>query len=112
MILLLFSVIDRETDFNPFSDPTVEVKNILRLKGEAHANRRRIWNRGMASESLRGYEQILAGHLHQLIRRFDEIATSATPELDMATWISWLAFDFMGSSTFGGGFNMLEAGVR
>ncbi|KAF7315570.1 hypothetical protein MIND_00072300 [Mycena indigotica] len=96
--------------YEPFSDATLPSKSILNLKGELHDNRRRIWNRGMSSESLRGYESILAIRLRQLLDRLDEIAKTPQAELDINEWISYLTFDFMGDMAFGGGFNMLLDG--
>ncbi|KAF7315569.1 hypothetical protein MIND_00072200 [Mycena indigotica] len=96
--------------YEPFSDATLPSKSIVNLKGDMHDNRRRIWNRGMSSESLRGYEGILAIRLEQLLDRLDEIAKTPKAELDISEWISYLTFDFMGDMAFGGGFNMLLDG--
>ncbi|KAJ7065627.1 high nitrogen upregulated cytochrome P450 monooxygenase 2 [Mycena amicta] len=95
--------------YEPWSDATLPSKSLLNLRGDAHANRRRIWNRGMSSESLREFEGILANRLEQLLERLDEISkTDGTKgEVDMAKWFSYLTFDFMGDMAFGGGFNML-----
>ncbi|KAF7315571.1 hypothetical protein MIND_00072400 [Mycena indigotica] len=96
--------------YEPFSDMTLPSKSIINLRGEMHDNRRRIWNRGMSSESLRGYEDFLAIRLQQLLDRLDEIAKSPKAELDISEWISYLTFDFMGDMAFGRGFNMLVDG--
>ncbi|KAJ7895864.1 hypothetical protein B0H13DRAFT_1624186, partial [Mycena leptocephala] len=34
--------------------------NLVVLQGDPHANRRRLWNRGMSTESLKEYEGIIA----------------------------------------------------
>nr|GAT50699.1 predicted protein [Mycena chlorophos] len=96
--------------YEPFSDATLPSKAIVNLAGDPHDNRRRIWNRGMSSESLRGYEAILAIRLQQLLDRLDGIAKSPQPSVDITEWISYLTFDFMGDMAFGGGFNMLLDG--
>ncbi|KAJ7932853.1 cytochrome P450 [Mycena leptocephala] len=50
-------------------DPNLPTRSLLALRGEVHANRRRIWNRGMSSESLHEYESILAKRVTQLMDR-------------------------------------------
>ncbi|KAF7330420.1 Cytochrome P450 [Mycena venus] len=76
--------------------------NLHTLLGEAHANRRRLWNRGMSTESLKEYEEIIAKRATQLL---DCIADMRT--IDFSAWISYFAFDFMGDMAFGGGFELL-----
>ncbi|KAJ7816265.1 cytochrome P450 [Mycena leptocephala] len=63
-------------------DPSAPL-NLVVLQGEAHANRRRLWNRGMSTESLKEYEAIIAKRAFQL-------------------------FDFMGDMAFGGGFELMR----
>ncbi|KAJ7074047.1 high nitrogen upregulated cytochrome P450 monooxygenase 2 [Mycena amicta] len=101
--------------YDPWSDATLPTRNLLNMRDDnAHANRRRIWNRGMSTESMRQFEGILANRLQQLLERLDEIATSEQGpngkkgEVDVAAWISYLTFDFMGDMAFGGGFNMIQ----
>ncbi|KAJ6531615.1 high nitrogen upregulated cytochrome P450 monooxygenase 2 [Mycena vulgaris] len=74
---------------------------------EAHANRRRIWNRGMSSDSLSEYESILAKRVAQLVARLAGLSGS----VDISEWLSYFTFDFMGDMAFGGGFEMLRDGV-
>ncbi|KAF7375103.1 High nitrogen upregulated cytochrome P450 monooxygenase 2 [Mycena sanguinolenta] len=76
--------------------------NLLVLHGEPHANRRRLWNRGMSTESLSEYQQVIAKRATQLL---DAIADAGV--LDFAAWISYFTFDFMGDMAFGGGFELL-----
>ncbi|KAF7330444.1 Cytochrome P450 [Mycena venus] len=75
---------------------------LLAMQGEAHANRRRLWNRGMSTESLKEYEEVIAKRATQLL---DCIADMGT--IDFSAWISYFAFDFMGDMAFGGGFELL-----
>ncbi|KAJ7215515.1 cytochrome P450 [Mycena pura] len=92
------------------TDPTLSTRNLLTMKGEAHANRRRIWNRGMSSESLGDYETILARRIAQLMERLEGLSASGADAVDIAAWFSFFSFDFMGDMAFGGGFEMLRDG--
>ncbi|KAJ7052211.1 high nitrogen upregulated cytochrome P450 monooxygenase 2 [Mycena amicta] len=93
-----------------FSDPTLGTRNLLTLHGDAHANRRRIWNRGMSSDSLKGYEGILAHRVALLLEQLDEFASLGNGTVNIAEWFSYFAVDFMGDMAFGGGFEMLRDG--
>ncbi|KAF7295565.1 hypothetical protein MIND_01096500 [Mycena indigotica] len=95
--------------YEPRVDPVHGTRSLLTSRGDAHANRRRIWNRGMSSESLRDFELILEKRLRQLLEHFDKFASTKS-EIDMAAWFSYLMFDFMGDMAFGGGFEMLRDG--
>ncbi|KAJ7066107.1 high nitrogen upregulated cytochrome P450 monooxygenase 2 [Mycena amicta] len=98
--------------YEPWSDPTLPTKALLNLRGDAHANRRRIWNRGMNSEGLKGFEQVLAKRLVILLSQFDKMVKDGNGKgtVDLAAWFSYLTFDFMGDLAFGGGFDMLRDG--
>ncbi|KAJ6490679.1 cytochrome P450 [Mycena vitilis] len=92
--------------YEPRADPTLSTRSLLSLHGEAHANRRKIWNRGMSSESLKDYESILAKRVTQLVARLEGL----TGPVDIAKWFNYFTFDFMGDMAFGGGFEMLRDG--
>ncbi|KAJ7286364.1 cytochrome P450, partial [Mycena rebaudengoi] len=94
--------------YAPRSDPSLPTRNLLTLEGEAHTNRRRIWNRGMNSESIQEYEPILTKRVAQLASRLETFTGSAS--VDISKWISFFTFDFMGDMAFGGGFEMLRDG--
>ncbi|KAF7303625.1 hypothetical protein MIND_00591800 [Mycena indigotica] len=93
--------------YNIFSDPNLGTTNLLGLRGDAHANRRRIWNRGMSTESMKGFEVILAKRVAFLLTRLDEFAKSGQ-KVDIAAWFTYLTSDFMGDMAFGGGFEMMR----
>ncbi|KAF7312845.1 hypothetical protein MKEN_00968500 [Mycena kentingensis (nom. inval.)] len=94
------------------TDPTLPTRSLLTLRGDAHAARRRIWNRGMSSESLKEYESTLATRLGQLLARLDGFVEEGEGAglVDVAAWFSFLMFDFMGDMAFGGGFEMMRDG--
>jgi len=84
--------------------------NLIVLQGDAHANRRRLWNRGMSTESLKEYEEIIAKRATQLLNCITDL-----PDLnrvDLSAWISYFSFDFMGDMAFGGGFELLSNKVE
>ncbi|KAJ6531195.1 cytochrome P450 [Mycena capillaripes] len=92
--------------YEPRSDPNLSTRSLLSLRGEAHANRRRIWNRGMSTGSLKEYESILVKRVTQLVDRLDGLSGP----VDISKWFSYFTFDFMGDMAFGGGFEMLRDG--
>ncbi|KAG7091750.1 hypothetical protein E1B28_008151 [Marasmius oreades] len=81
--------------------------SLLELIGDPHAARRRIWNRGMSTESLREYEVIIARRANQLVE-----ALQARDKIDLAKWLGYFTVDFMADMAFGGtaGPQMLENG--
>lgn len=52
-----------------------------------HARRRKLWNRAFSSASLKGYEEIIAGRVTQLV----EILSSKNDVVDLNTWFGWFA---------------------
>ncbi|KAJ7055924.1 high nitrogen upregulated cytochrome P450 monooxygenase 2 [Mycena amicta] len=98
--------------YEPWSDPDLPARNLLTLRGDHHANRRRIWNRGMSTQSLKGFEGILAERLALLLQQFDRFAKEGggKGKVDVAAWFNFLTFDFMGDMAFGGGFDTLRDG--
>ncbi|KAF7308180.1 hypothetical protein HMN09_00665800 [Mycena chlorophos] len=97
---------------SPGPTPRSPTKALLNLRGDAHANRRRIWNRGMNSEGLKGFEHVLAKRLVIMLSQFDKMIAEGKGKspVDLAAWFSYLTFDFMGDLAFGGGFDMLRDG--
>jgi cytochrome P450 len=79
--------------------------NLIVLSGEQHANRRRLWNRGMGSESLQDYDLIIQKRGEQLVERLEGLCGSV---IDMSAWFAYYTFDFMGDMCFGGGYEMLR----
>ncbi|KAL0948343.1 hypothetical protein HGRIS_010929 [Hohenbuehelia grisea] len=87
-------------------DPSAP-RNLIVLRGEEHAVRRRLWNRGLSSASLKEYEVLLAARVAQLVERLQE----QKGPIDVAKWLGFFSFDFMGDMAFGSGFNMLRDGA-
>ncbi|KAG6856054.1 hypothetical protein H0H87_008068, partial [Tephrocybe sp. NHM501043] len=81
-------------------------ENLLALVGHAHTDRRRLWTRAFTNASLAEYDEVLAERVESLL---DGLA-SASPSLDLSSWIGLFAVDFMGDMAFGAGFGMLQNG--
>lgn len=71
-------------DYDARRDPTAP-GNLIALTGEAHANRRRLWNRGMSTDSLKDYEVLVAKRAHQLVYKLE----SMKGPLDLAEWLGF-----------------------
>ncbi|KAF8573683.1 cytochrome P450 [Ramaria rubella] len=78
--------------------------NLIVLQGDEHARRRRIWDRGMGSEALAEYSELISKRALQLVDQLEHTSGS----VNIAAWLSYFSFDFMGDMAFGGGFEMLR----
>lgn len=74
------------------SDPNAP-GNLIVLTGEAHAKRRKLWNRGMSSDSIKNYEAIIAKRASQLAEEVGEAARDGSA-VDLASWISFFTYAF------------------
>ncbi|KAJ3998702.1 cytochrome P450 [Lentinula boryana] len=75
--------------------------NLLTLTGEKHANRRRIWNRGLNSDAIEEYDEILAKSA-TLLAEGIQARSESQGEVDLTTWFNYFRF--------GGGSDMLKEG--
>ncbi|RDX44047.1 cytochrome P450 [Lentinus brumalis] len=82
--------------------------NLFILTGEEHANRRRLWNRGMSNESLKDYEPVIAKRSDELVQFLKTSASSGSVDLNNA--VGYFTFDFMGDMAFGASFHLLISG--
>lgn len=64
------------------------------MTGEEHANRHRLWNRGMSNESLKNYEPDIAKRSDELVHFLKTSARSGNVDLNRA--VGYFTFDFMG----------------
>ncbi|GJE86759.1 cytochrome P450 [Phanerochaete sordida] len=71
-----------------------------------HARRRRSWNRAFSSAAVKEYQPIVAQRATQLIHALQE----QQGVVDLAQWMSYFTYDFMGDMAFGGGTEMLRDG--
>lgn len=81
-------------------------KNLQVLNGDAHANRRRLWNRGLSSDSIESYSDIIEMRAAQLI----DCLERQPGRKCLSSFFSRFAFDFLGDMAFSGGFELLRDG--
>nr|GAT50709.1 predicted protein [Mycena chlorophos] len=79
---------------------------IVGLTGDAHAAKRRGWNRGMTSSAIREYDIFLVKRTRQLVERLE----SQSASLDIVFWFDLFSLDLMGDLSFGGGFELMKEG--
>ncbi|EJD01469.1 cytochrome P450 [Fomitiporia mediterranea MF3/22] len=81
---------------------------------QEHARRRKTWNRAFSTTSVKGYEQILIRRALQLVGELEKRAqVKGGPQkssVDLAEWMRFFTFDFMGDMAFGGGFETMRDG--
>ncbi|KAK1215600.1 hypothetical protein PQX77_021789 [Marasmius sp. AFHP31] len=76
---------------------------LIGTTGEKRIDRRRIWNRGFTSESIKEYQQSILTKANELA---EGLSTRAGVELDLFQWMSFFTFEMM----FGANTNMLKNG--
>lgn len=74
-------------DYSGRQDPNAP-SNLIAMSGEPHANRRRIWNRGMSSDSLKHYEDIIRARAEEWIKKFE----IAYEPVDLVAWIGYFTY--------------------
>ncbi|KAF8970540.1 cytochrome P450 [Flammula alnicola] len=80
-----------------------------------HAELRKPWNQAFKSTPLKSYEEILLQRATQLTSHLEKVCMSSADlrgHIDLAKWISFLSFDFMGDIAFGGGFELMRDGDK
>ncbi|KAK2027334.1 benzoate 4-monooxygenase cytochrome P450 [Colletotrichum zoysiae] len=92
--------------FYNFLHPMVSMQMVRDKK--AHSKRRKVWEYGFTSKSLRDYEPRVLKYINQLLAG---IEASAGTKFNVSLWFNFYSFDVMGEFSFGHGFRMLEDGV-
>ncbi|KXN90423.1 Cytochrome P450 67 [Leucoagaricus sp. SymC.cos] len=80
---------------------------------EEHTLLRKPWNKAFSAGPVKGYERLLMKRVEQLVRGLENVCLSSVDgvgKVNMAEWVSFLAFDFMGDLAFGGAFDTLATG--
>jgi cytochrome P450 len=82
---------------------------MLRLLDPAeHSKRRKLWDRAFTPSALKSYQPMLSARVAEL--RAHLLSRAGAP-LDLASWMGWLATDFMGDFAWGGAFALMTAGA-
>ncbi|KAH9481263.1 Cytochrome P450 67 [Psilocybe cubensis] len=74
-----------------------------------HLRRRKVWNRAFSIPRIKNYEPILRKRLDQLVDAL-QAASRSNKHVDLAEWMSFFAYDFMGDMAFGGFFELMRDG--
>ncbi|KAG7090416.1 hypothetical protein E1B28_009535 [Marasmius oreades] len=86
-----------------------EIAHIGMRNTTKHLQRRKLWNRAFATSSIKEYEPIMRNRLLQLLGNLDNEADKGR-SVDLAKWMSYFAYDFMGDMAFGAGFELMRDG--
>ncbi|KAF8843964.1 cytochrome P450 [Paxillus ammoniavirescens] len=97
----------------PISDKDVEAFTLISSRDpQRHAILRKAWNKAFANSPLRDYEELMLLRARQLIEILHRTCKDqgGVGRVDIATWIGYFSFDFMGDMAFGGGFELMSDG--
>ncbi|KAF9269320.1 high nitrogen upregulated cytochrome P450 monooxygenase 2 [Marasmius fiardii PR-910] len=76
-----------------------------------HLQRRKLWNKALSSTRVKAYGHLLRKRLLQLVDILD--TKSAGKEVvDLAGWLSFFSYDFMGDMAFRAGFELMRDGDK
>jgi cytochrome P450 len=81
-------MLNHNADYNARRDPSSTAIALISLRGEQHAQRRRLWDRGMSSESLKEYAEMFAKRATQLVHEIETVIDGA---VDISAWISYFS---------------------
>ncbi|KAJ3546904.1 hypothetical protein NM688_g5462 [Phlebia brevispora] len=83
------------------------VKSMIAVRDPAeHQRRRRPWNRAFNTAATKEYEPMLKKRAVQLVEALEK----QSGIVDLAQWISYFSYDFMGDMVFGGGTELMANG--
>lgn len=82
--------------------------SILMIRNPAdYGSRRRLWNKGFSTASLKRYEEHVANRSRELL---DQLSKSTGEPVDISKWMEFFAFDVMGNVVFNSSFNLVKTG--
>ncbi|KAF9269322.1 high nitrogen upregulated cytochrome P450 monooxygenase 2 [Marasmius fiardii PR-910] len=74
-----------------------------------HLKRRKPWNKAFTTARIKAYEPIMKARLLQMLESLDNEAEKRRT-VDLAKWMSFFAYDFMGDMAFGASFELMRHG--
>ncbi|KAF4611795.1 hypothetical protein D9613_003715 [Agrocybe pediades] len=77
-----------------------------------HAELRKPWNNAFKPSAIASYEEMLRVHAEQFIQKLSELCQSKSGSIDLAMWINYFTFDFMGDVAFGGVYSLMRDGDK
>ncbi|KAH7915812.1 cytochrome P450 [Hygrophoropsis aurantiaca] len=100
----------------PTSDQNMEKYGLISSRdSQRHAQLRKAWNKAFANSPLKDYEELMMHRALQLIEELNGLCRQQSDgigHVDIAHWISYFSFDFMGDMAFGGGFELMHNGDK
>ncbi|KAI5120330.1 hypothetical protein M0805_000390 [Coniferiporia weirii] len=79
-----------------------------------HAQKRKPWSQALSAAATRDYTQTIVRRALQLAEELGKLAEEGRGKgeasIDLSSWLSRFAFDFMGDMAFGGGFELMKEG--
>ncbi|KAI5119310.1 hypothetical protein M0805_004554 [Coniferiporia weirii] len=90
---------------NPDAEPSL----IATRSSSDHAKKRIPWSHAFTTAAVREYQPAVARRASQLAEELEKRAL-AGEEVNLVTWMTQFAFDFMGDMAFGGGFELMRDG--
>ncbi|KAL0580842.1 hypothetical protein V5O48_001133, partial [Marasmius crinis-equi] len=76
-----------------------------------HLHRRKPWNKAFNTSGVKAYEPLLRARLLQLVEILDGKA-GGKQVVDIAEWLSFFSYDFMGDMAFRAGFELMRDGDK
>ncbi|KAF9001083.1 high nitrogen upregulated cytochrome P450 monooxygenase 2 [Cyathus striatus] len=74
-----------------------------------HQHRRKYWSKGLNVASVKEYQPTLKIRVDELVSHLKNKALEKAP-VNLAEWMSYFAYDFMGDMGFGAGFGLMQNG--
>ncbi|KKZ65931.1 hypothetical protein EMCG_08341 [[Emmonsia] crescens] len=94
----------------PFYDLNYPFRSLQMLRNkDAHAKRRRIWDRGLGIKALTTYEPKILGHCADLLTQLSAKTRDGAP-IQIGPWMNYFGFDVIGDVAFSKQFNMIKDG--
>ncbi|KAF9543833.1 high nitrogen upregulated cytochrome P450 monooxygenase 2 [Agrocybe pediades] len=96
---------DRDASYTLISTPDLQ----------RHAQLRKPWNKAFGSEPMNDYAEILvekANVLKEELMKRCQLSADQRGHVDLAGWINFFSFDFMGEMAFGGSFDLMRHGDK
>ncbi|KAH7915811.1 cytochrome P450 [Hygrophoropsis aurantiaca] len=108
--------LNADTRLTPASEQEKETYSIIGCRNPVrHAQLRKAWNRAFAVAPMKDYEDLMMLRAIQLVERLEGFCRQrpdGVGHADLAKWISFFTFDFMGDLIFGGGFELMRDGDK
>ncbi|KAH7931072.1 cytochrome P450 [Leucogyrophana mollusca] len=104
--------LNADSRLTPASEQQKESYSLIGCRNPVrHAQLRKAWNKAFAVSPMKDYEDLMMLRAVQLMERLEQFCRErpdGVGRVDLAKWISFFSFDFMGDLIFGGGFELMR----